>query len=58
MEELLTIADVARHLKLKKQTIYKWVQEGKITGFKIGAKEWRIKRSVLESWIEQQAGAA
>jgi excisionase family DNA binding protein len=48
----MTIEDVARYLKLKPQTIYTWVQNGKIPAAKLG-KEWRFKKSVIDKWFSQ-----
>ncbi|MBL4578054.1 MAG: helix-turn-helix domain-containing protein [Flavobacteriales bacterium] len=50
MNEIMTIEDVAKYLKLKPQTIYLWAQKGKIPAAKLG-KEWRFKRSVLDKWF-------
>ncbi len=47
---LMTIDEVARYLRMKKVTIYKHVQEGKIPGFKVGSK-WRFKKSTVDKWI-------
>ena len=47
----MTVDEVARHLKLKPQTVYKWAQEGQIPGTKLG-KEWRFRRSILDEWID------
>lgn len=55
-DEMLTIDDVARYLKLKPQTIYKWAQTGKIPGAKFG-KEWRFRRSQIEAWIDSHMPA-
>lgn len=50
-QEILTIEEVAKYLKLKPQTIYKWAQDGQIPGTKLG-KEWRFRRSILDEWID------
>jgi excisionase family DNA binding protein len=50
MDEIMTLEEVAKYLKLKPQTIYTWAQEGKIPAAKLG-KEWRFKRSVIEKWF-------
>lgn len=50
-DEIMTVEDVARYLKLKPQTIYKWVQSGKIPAAKFG-KEWRFKKSLIDKWID------
>jgi len=52
MEDILTLEEVAKYLKLKPQTIYTWAQNGKIPAAKIG-KEWRFRKSVIDSWFNQ-----
>lgn len=51
-EDIMTLEEVARYLKLKPQTIYTWAQNGKIPAAKLG-KEWRFKRSVIDRWFNQ-----
>ncbi len=51
--EILTLEEVARYLRLKPQTIYKWAQERRIPAVKLG-KEWRFRRSVLDRWLDAQ----
>ena len=51
--EILTLEEVARYLRLKPQTIYKWAQERRIPAVKLG-KEWRFRRSVLDRWLDEQ----
>ena len=51
-DEIMTIEEVADFLKLKPQTVYKWAQEGTIPSAKLG-KEWRFRRSILDTWINQ-----
>ena len=50
-DEIMTVEEVARYLKLKPQTVYKWAQEGQIPGAKLG-KEWRFRRRILDEWID------
>ena len=52
MEDIMTIEEVAKYLKLKPQTIYTWAQNGKIPAAKIG-KEWRFRRDLVEAWFNQ-----
>ncbi|MFT9497914.1 helix-turn-helix domain-containing protein [Anaerosolibacter sp.] len=49
----MTVSEVAEYLKISEVTTYKFVQEGKIPGFKIG-RHWRVKRSDLAEFIEKQ----
>ena len=51
IDEVMTVEEVARYLKLKPQTVYKWAQEGQIPGTKLG-KEWRFRRAILDRWID------
>ncbi len=50
-DEIMTLEEVARYLKLKPQTVYKWAQEDQIPGAKLG-KEWRFRKSILDEWID------
>ena len=47
---LMTIDEIAKYLRMKKVTIYKHAQDGKIPGFKVGSK-WRFKKSTIDKWI-------
>jgi len=51
--EMMTVGEVAGYLKLKKVTIYKHAQDGKIPCFKVGS-AWRFKRDTIDKWIEKQ----
>ena len=50
---LMTIDEVAKYLRMKKVTIYKHAQEGKIPGFKVGS-SWRFKKTTIDKWIAEQ----
>ena len=50
-DEIMTVEEVAKYLKMKPQTVYKWAQEGKLPGAKLG-KEWRFRRRILDEWID------
>jgi len=50
-DEILTLEEVAKYLKLQPQTVYKWAQEGQIPGAKLG-KEWRFRRRILDEWVD------
>jgi len=51
--DILTLEEVAAYLRLTPQTIYKWAQERRIPGVKLG-KEWRFRRSILDRWLDEQ----
>ena len=50
--DIMTLEQVAKYMRLKPQTIYKWAQEGKIPAAKIG-KEWRFRKSIIDEWIDK-----
>lgn len=52
-EDIMTVSEVAKYLKISEVTTYKFVQEGKIPAFKIG-RSWRIKKQDLGEFIEKQ----
>jgi len=49
-EDILTLKEVAKYLKLAEKTAYRLAAEGKLPGFKVGG-SWRFKRADIESWI-------
>jgi len=55
MPDMLTIAEVAKYLKLHELTVRRLAREGELPAFKVG-RQWRIKRNLLESWIEDRSG--
>ena len=55
MEKLLTTQEVADHLGLTQRTIYTYIQSGSLRAIKIG-REWRIKESELEAFINRGSG--
>ena len=54
MKKLLDIEDLAKYLKLQKQTIYNWLNQGKISGMKIGG-VWRFDKKEIDKWLKSQS---
>ena len=52
-EEILTLKEVADHLKLAEKTAYRLAAEGKLPGFKVGG-SWRFKKEDINRWIEER----
>ena len=52
MDEIFTIPEVARYLKLSKSKVYALVQTGEIPHLKIG-RNVRIRETELKQWIEK-----
>jgi excisionase family DNA binding protein len=53
MAKLIDIDELADYLKLKKQTIYNWLNKGKISGIKVGG-VWRFDRREVDSWLKSK----
>jgi len=49
-EDILTIDEVAKYLRVSERTVYEWAQKGEIPAGKIGT-AWRFKKSDLEIWV-------
>ena len=53
MSRLMNIDELADFLRLKKQTIYNWLNQGKISGIKVGG-VWRFERRDIEAWLKSR----
>lgn len=53
MKNLLDVEDLAKYLKLQKQTIYNWLNQRKITGIKVGG-VWRFDKKDIDKWLKSQ----
>jgi excisionase family DNA binding protein len=52
-DEILTVREVAKLLKINEKTAYKLAAGGKIPGFKVGG-SWRFERQEISNWIRRQ----
>lgn len=53
MYSLMDVEELARYLKLRKQTIYNWLNQNKITGIKVGG-VWRFDKRDIDKWLRSQ----
>lgn len=47
----LTVDETAELLRVHRNTVYRWVREGRLPSSRIG-KQWRIPRRALEKLLE------
>jgi excisionase family DNA binding protein len=47
----LTVAEVARYLRVSETTVWRWCTSGKLPAFRIG-RSWRVRRDDLGLMIE------
>jgi PTS system nitrogen regulatory IIA component len=52
-DDILTIDEVAKYLRVSERTVYDWAQKGDIPSGKIGT-VWRFKKSEIEKWVNER----
>lgn len=50
VERWLSVEEIAAHLGISKETIYRWVEREKIPAHRVG-RLWRFKASEVDNWI-------
>ncbi len=55
-EEMLTLDEVSRLLKMSKATVQRWCRDRRLPAAKIG-KEYRIRREDLDRWYPENLAA-
>ena len=50
--KIVTIKEVSEFLKVKKSTLYSWVNQKRIRSFKLNGL-WRFDMEKIEAWINQ-----
>ena len=53
MNEIMTIKEVAKYLKITEKTIYRLLIDDRFPGFKIGG-SWRFEMKQIQKWIDHQ----
>lgn len=49
----MNIDELAKYLRLEKQTIYNWLHMKKISGIKVG-RVWRFEKDEIDNWLKSQ----
>lgn len=52
-DDILTIEEVAKYLRVSERTVYDWAQKGEIPSGKIGT-VWRFKKAEIEKWVNDR----
>jgi PTS system nitrogen regulatory IIA component len=52
-DDILTIEEVAKYLRVSERTVYDWAQRGEIPAGKIGT-VWRFKKTEIEKWVNDR----
>ena len=56
-DDILTIEEVAKYLRVSDRTVYDWAQKGEIPAGKIGT-VWRFKKSEVENWVNSKLSSS
>ncbi|RMG95846.1 MAG: DNA-binding protein [Deltaproteobacteria bacterium] len=56
-DEILTLKEVAKLLKVAEKTVYTMAQNKELPAFKVRG-QWRFRRSAIDEWIDQQTTPA
>jgi len=51
MKRLMNIDELADYLRLRRQTIYNWLHQKKISGMKVGG-VWRFDKREVDTWLK------
>ncbi|SEL22144.1 helix-turn-helix domain-containing protein [Ruminococcus albus] len=55
-DELLTVNETCKLLKISRPTLIRLLKSGEIKGFKIGKRVWKIPRYYLSEYIKNGGG--
>ena len=56
-DDILTIEEVEKYLRVSDRTVYDWAQKGEIPAGKIGT-VWRFKKSEVENWVNAKLSSS
>lgn len=56
-DDILTIEEVAKYLRVSERTVYDWAQKGEIPAGKIGT-VWRFKKTEIEKWVNERLSSS
>ncbi len=52
-DDMLTVEDVAKELRVDQKTVRRWIQRGELVAIDIG-REYRIRRTALNDFISRR----
>lgn len=50
LERWLSVDEIAFHLGVSKESIYRWAEKGKMPAHKLG-RQWKFKASEVDRWV-------
>ena len=52
-QEIMTIGELSKYLKIAKSTLHKLAQEGRLPEQKVG-RLWRFRKETIDSWLDER----
>lgn len=52
MPDYLTVNEIASRLDVKPATVRRWLAAGHLPGYKVGLRDWRVRRVDFEAYCE------
>jgi excisionase family DNA binding protein len=49
-ERWMSVTEIAEHLGVSKETVYRWLEKEKIPAHRVG-KLWKFKASEIDEWV-------
>lgn len=49
-EKWLSVEEIAQHLGISKETVYRWLEKEKIPAHRVG-KLWKFRASEVDTWV-------
>ena len=49
-ERWLSVEEIAGHLGVSKETVYRWLERGKVPAHRVG-RLWKFKASEVDEWV-------
>lgn len=53
LDNLLTVPEVAKYLRVNRFTVYRMVERGELPGIRV-ADMWRFEESDIKKWLQKQ----
>jgi excisionase family DNA binding protein len=54
MPDYLTVNEIAKLLDVKPATVRRWLAGGHMPAYKVGRRDWRVRRVDFEAYCEKQ----
>ena len=53
MNDILTVRQIAEKLQVNTETVYRWLRDGKLTGYRAN-RLWRVSEQDLEAFLQRK----